>query len=101
MTAASVLTPKIFEWVDLFAVDRSLRDTDDTVRDIYRYVEQSAPWTLHKNGEHEAFRRVVYTSSEALRLIPVLLHPVMPRKAAELCGQVGWTPDGNLSNRLE
>ena len=54
-----------------------------------RYMEQTAPWTLAKNGETERLNTVLYTAGEALRKISILLDPVMPDKMASLRDALG------------
>ena len=55
---------------------------------------------MFKNGDYEAARRVVYTASESLRLVSVLIHPVMPGKTRELWERLGWDPEGDLREGL-
>ena len=46
-------------------------------------------------------KRVLYNASEALRLVSVLLHSVMPGKTRELWHSLGWTPGSDLSEGLD
>jgi len=54
-----------------------------------RYVDQTAPWALAKNGETERLERVAYTVLETLRWIGVMIAPFMPSKADALRAQLG------------
>ena len=55
-----------------------------------RYLVETAPWKLAKEGGHDAeLRTILYTTAEALRVLAVLASPVMPRAAAALWGQLG------------
>ena len=83
-----------------FSVDEALREIEDAIRHINRNVEQNTPWRSFKDGDHEAVHRVLYTASEALRLVSVLIHPVMPDKTEELWRRLAWVPDAELSNGL-
>ena len=96
-----ILVTRVLESIDSFAFDEALRDVEEVVRDLNRYVERNAPWTRFKRGDHEAVRRVLYHASEALRLVSVLISPVMPDKARQLWESLGWTPEGNLSEGLK
>ena len=95
------LVTKMFESVDSLSFDEFLRDVEAVIRDLNRYIEGNAPWTLFRNGDDEAVQRVVYTASEALRLVSVLIHPVMPGKTRELWQCLGWTPDDDLLEGLK
>ena len=65
-------------------LEQGLESIMNAVRAGNRYLEKTAPWTLAKQGETGRLRTVLYTASEALRQISVLLHPVMPEKMTEL-----------------
>ncbi|MYD51103.1 MAG: methionine--tRNA ligase [Dehalococcoidia bacterium] len=94
------LVTKVFENIESFAFDEALRDVEEVVRELNRYVEWNAPWARFKHGDQEAVRRVLYHASEALRLVSVLISPVMPEKTRQLWESLGWTPSGDLSEEL-
>ncbi|MCY3959466.1 MAG: methionine--tRNA ligase [Chloroflexi bacterium] len=95
------LVDSVFENVDALSLHRALREVEAVIRDLNRYVERNAPWTLYKQGDFEAVRKVVYTASEALRLVSILVHPVMPDKTREIWQCLGWRPDGELTEGLK
>ena len=95
------LVTRVFHDIDSFSLDHALCAVEAVVRDLNRYVERNAPWARSKEGDHKAVRRVLYNATEALRLVSVLLHPVMPGKTRELWHSLGWTPSGDLSAGLE
>ena len=95
------LVTKVFNSVDMFSFDEALREVEVVVRGLNRYVEGSAPWVRFREGDHDAVRQVLYNASEALRLVSVLIHPVMPQKTQELWQCLGWMPDGDLSEGLK
>ena len=95
------LVAKVFKSVDRFSFDEALREVEAVVRSLNRYVERSAPWVRFREGDHDTIRQVLYSASEALRLVCVLIHPVMPQKSQELWQCLGWTPDGDLSEGLK
>ena len=43
---------------------------------------------------------ILYTASEALRLISVLLNPLMPERTAVLWQRLGWQAPTNLGEGL-
>ena len=97
----SSTSARVFQDIDTFSFDQALRDVEAVVRHLNRYVERNAPWARSKEGDHEAVRRVLYNASEALRLVSVLLHPVMPGKTRELWHSLGWTLGSDLSEGLD
>ncbi len=94
------LVDEVFENVDSLSFDEALRAVEAVIRDLNRYVEREAPWALFKRGDCENARRVVYTASEALRLVSVLIHPVMPEKTRALWQRLGWVPNDDLLEGL-
>ncbi len=54
-----------------------------------KYVDQTAPWALVKNGDTARLSRVIYQVLEAVRWIGVMIWPVMPDKADALMTQLG------------
>ena len=94
------LVVEVLENVDSLSFDEALRAVEAVIRDLNRYVEREAPWILFRNGDYEAVRRVVYTASEGLRIVSVLIHAVMPGKTRELWQRLGWVPDDDPTGSL-
>jgi len=71
----------------------ALRAVMSVISETNKYVHNSAPWDLAKNGDAKV-HVVIYYAAESLRLIGILLQPFMPAKAAELLDVLG-VPEGN------
>lgn len=54
-----------------------------------RYVEQSAPWNLQKEGKTEELGKVLYNALETARVVAVMVNPFMPACAARMWAQLG------------
>ncbi len=55
-----------------------------------QYLVEKEPWKAIKDEPRRAeVGAVLYASAETLRILAVLIHPVMPRAAAELWSQLG------------
>jgi methionyl-tRNA synthetase len=83
--------------VEALAVNEALEGVMDTVSEINRYLERTAPWKRAKAGEMDRVATILYTASEALRLASVLLQPVLPERSAALWRGLGWQPPQPLS----
>jgi methionyl-tRNA synthetase len=57
-----------------------------------KYVDQTAPWQLAKEGQTERLGQVAYTVLEALRWLSISLWPFMPHKCDALRHQLGLPP---------
>ena len=55
-----------------------------------QYVEQTSPWKLAKQGEHQALDTVLYHLAESLRIIAILISPVLPKAAHGIFDQLNW-----------
>lgn len=56
-----------------------------------KYIDESAPWALNKNGETEKLATVLYNMAEALRFSTILLSPFMPKTPQKVWEQLGLT----------
>ncbi len=58
-----------------------------------RYVEQSAPWTLHREGKETELADVLYNALETARIVTAMVNPFMPTSALEMWRQLGLDGD--------
>ena len=61
----------------------------ELIRATNSYIEESAPWKLHKAGDAAAVAAVLGDCLEALRIVALLASPVIPRACAELWRRLG------------
>jgi len=54
-----------------------------------RYIEETAPWKVHKEGDRERLDNILYTLAEGLRIIAVYIYQFMPVTAEKLWQQLG------------
>jgi methionyl-tRNA synthetase len=65
------------------------------IRTSNKFVDEQAPWTLHKQGKQEELAQVLYTVLETVRLAAYLLSPVIPNLSNAIYQQLGYTADFN------
>ncbi|MFO0681063.1 MAG: methionine--tRNA ligase [Sandaracinus sp.] len=80
------------EHLAAFAPHRALESAWELVLAANKYVDQTAPWALAKNGEIAKLEVVAYTVLESLRWLSVMLWPVMPEKCDGIRAQLGLPP---------
>jgi methionyl-tRNA synthetase len=85
--------------VDELALNRAVACAIDAVGEVNRYLERTAPWHAVKTDPARA-ATILYHAAEALRLLSVLLHPVLPERTAELWRRLGWQPPERLDEGL-
>jgi len=90
------LEEKVREELDQMRVNYAINHVFDVLREINRYLEETAPWKLMKTDKERA-GAVLYNAAEALRLSAVHLYPVMPAKIAQLLEVMGTSAKARFS----
>ncbi len=68
----------------------ALQDVARLVSHVDAYLVQEKPWVLAKDeSQRPRLADVLYDSAEALRIITVLAHPVLPEATKEIWKQMG------------
>jgi methionyl-tRNA synthetase len=93
---ASKLVDKVREAVEAMELNKALDLVVDYVRSINKYIDDKAPWNLHKQEKTDQLRTVLYSACEAFRLSSVLLAPVLVEKAQEALGVFGEEVSGAI-----
>jgi len=64
----------------------------DHVFEIFRrsnkYIDETCPWTLAKEGNTERLKTVIYNLLESIRIGAVLLHSFLPETSEKIYGQL-------------
>lgn len=60
-----------------------------------KYIDETTPWTLNKEGKSEELAKVMTNLAESLRLIAILIAPVMTQSPVKMFEQLGldWNND--------
>ncbi|GGL68478.1 methionine--tRNA ligase [Deinococcus aerolatus] len=88
--AALALPGQILALVDDLKINMAIEAAMNFVRDLNRYIAESAPWNLAKSDDTaRRLDTVLYTAAEGLRVASVCLEAVIPGKARELRAQLG------------
>ena len=87
--------------IDRFDLQGAILAAMDLVRVVNNYVTETEPWQVAKDESRAAdLDRILYATAEALRVVAVLLHPVMPKASTVLWDSLGGTPTlGSLSDQ--
>jgi len=92
----SALPEKVSSELDQMRVNYAITHVFDVLREINRYLEETAPWKLLKTDKERA-GAVLYNAAEALRLSAVHLYPVMPAKISQLLEVMGTSAKSRFS----
>lgn len=75
--------------LDRFAFDDALKTLWGFVSRANKYIDETEPWKLGREGDVERLDTVLRTLWETLRLSAILVAPFMPETAARIWGQLG------------
>ena len=92
-TAATTAVTTAEAAIDTLDLQGAILAAMDYVRVINNYVTEQAPWQVAKDESRGGdLDRILYAAAEALRVVAVLLHPVMPKAMTELWASLGGEP---------
>ena len=94
MSVAEDLPDKVYDHVRNFRITDAVNETLNMVRLTNRFLENSAPWKLHKEGKTDIVGGVLYTAAELVRIVSILLFPLMPEKMREVRAVFGLADKG-------
>ena len=83
------LLEKCIEDIDKLDAPRALSNIMDVLARANKYIEETSPWTLDKNGDRERLGTVMYNLCEMIRVANVMLQPFItesPKKVFEAFG---------------
>lgn len=67
----------------------------ELVRKGNKFVDEQAPWSLYKQGQHQQVNQILYSVLESVRLAAYLLSPIIPAIATEIYYQLGFDDSFN------
>jgi methionyl-tRNA synthetase len=77
---------------------RALEGLWELVRGLNKYIDETAPWALFKEGNTGRLSTVIYVLLENMRKIAVHLWPVMPEASEKMLEQLGFNFDPEKIN---
>ncbi len=92
-TLAEKTVHEMNELMDRFAFDDALKCLWTFIGRANKYIDETEPWRLGREGEVERLDAVLRTLWESLRLAAVLVAPFMPDTAAKIWSQLGLSGD--------
>lgn len=68
-------------FIDRLELNNALSAVFAYIKIINKYIDETAPWKLHKKNKMAELGTVLYTACEGIRLVTVLLSPIILDKA--------------------
>ncbi|MDY3868439.1 MAG: methionine--tRNA ligase [Pyramidobacter sp.] len=79
--------------MDDYGFDEALKSLWTLISRCNKYIDETQPWKLGKEGSVERLNTVLSVLAESLKLISMLLAPVMPKTALKIWHQLGLCGD--------
>lgn len=90
---ANETNAEMSDLMDRFAFDEALKSLWSFIGRANKYIDETQPWKLGKDGEEKRLNAVLRTLWESLRFAAVQVAPFMPETAARIYAQLGISQD--------
>jgi methionyl-tRNA synthetase len=85
--------------MEAFHVQTAIEALMEIVIRCNAYVEETAPWKLAKDpAQTDKLDEVLYSLSESLRIVSILLLPILPEESNAMRAQLNWSGEPTLAN---
>lgn len=91
----SNLAQRVQSAFDRLAFSEACEAALGLVRASNKYLDDTAPWSLFKQGKQAETEQVLYAVLESVRLAGYLLSPIVPGLASAIYSQLGFEADFN------
>ena len=81
------------EKIDNFEIANALKKIWSIVSRTNKYIDETSPWVLAKNGQEDELKSVMYHLVENLRKIAILIYPFMKDTSINIMNQIGITDE--------
>jgi methionyl-tRNA synthetase len=85
------LGERVTQAYEALAFSRACEEILLLVKTGNKYVDEQAPWSLHKQGQQQVVEQILYTVLEAVRLAAYLLAPITPKLSTAVYQQLGFS----------
>lgn len=80
---------KVEDLIEKFEFANALQELWGLIARTNKYIDETTPWALEKEGETEKLSSCMYHLIESLRKIGIMLIPFMPKTSENLLNQIG------------
>ncbi len=81
--------PKVRQYMDELSAPDALTETLRIVQRANKYIDETMPWALNKNGDKQRLATVMYVLCECIRFAATLLEPFIPQTSAKIFEKIG------------
>ena len=89
------LGDRVSQAYDNLQFDQACEEIFALIRASNKYIDESAPWSLFKQGKQGEVEQILYAVLESVRLSAYLLSPLIPNLSSNIYLQLGFAVDFN------
>ena len=80
---------KIEEALDTYHISNGLAEIWAVISRANKYIDETMPWVLAKEGNTDRLAEVMFNLAESLRIIAILVTPFLPQTSVKMFAQLG------------
>ena len=92
---------QVEEYLDTYHVSNAITETWNLISRTNKYIDETAPWVLFKEGKLEELKSVMYHLVENLRRIAILIAPYMKHTSQKILSELSIPEELQTWNSLE
>lgn len=86
---------KVEKYMNDLNFSQALEEIWKVIRRTNKYIDETTPWILIKEGKKDRLDTVLYNLTESIRIIATLISPFMENTAKEIFKQIGFDQEAN------
>ncbi|WP_077369415.1 methionine--tRNA ligase [Anaerosalibacter sp. Marseille-P3206] len=90
---AGEVPQKYEDYMEKFNFSNALEEVWKLIRRTNKYVDETTPWILGKEGNTKRLNTVLYNLCESLRIVSILIKPFMKNTSTEMVRQLGLSEE--------
>ncbi|MGK7945621.1 MAG: methionine--tRNA ligase [Microcystaceae cyanobacterium] len=94
------LSDKVAQAYQQLQLSKSCEEIFTLVRTSNKFIDESAPWSLYKQGKQQEVTEILYAVLESVRLCAYLLSPIVPNLSTQIYQQLGFNLNFNDFTQL-
>lgn len=87
-------------YMDTYHISSAIQEIWKLLSRTNKYIDETEPWNLYKNGETELLADVMYNLAETLRTASIMIKPIMPQTAYAIYEQLGLNAQEQIWENL-
>ena len=92
------LSERVKNAYNSYRFDLACEEILTLIRSCNKYIDESKPWSLYKQGQQKQVEQILYSVLESVRLSAYLLSPIIPNLSNKIYHQLGFSLDFNNKN---